>query len=141
MAAEEDKGEQRSGSLVGKDPDAFVEQAARSYLRHVGGAKKAYDAHEGRKVLVRYEELRADALGTVKRIYSALEIPVGEAQLRRAVEKHAWESIPEEEKGEGKVYRKATPGGWREDLTPEQVQIVECITAPLLKELYPGKAL
>jgi hypothetical protein len=57
-------------------------------------------------------------------------------KLARAVEKHSWEYIPEEEKGEGKFYRKATPGGWREDLTPEQAKIVEEITAPLLKELY-----
>ena len=41
------------------------------------------------------------------------------------VEKHSWENIPEEEKGEGKFYRKATPGGWREDLTPGQVEMVE----------------
>ncbi|HEU4494146.1 MAG TPA: hypothetical protein VFR69_08145, partial [Rubrobacteraceae bacterium] len=55
-----------------------------------------------------------------------------------AVEKHSWENVPEEEKGEGKFHRKATPGGWREDLTPGQAQIVERITAPLLKEFsYP----
>ncbi len=34
-------------------------------------------------------------------------------------------------------YSKATPGGWREDLTPEQARIVERITASLFEELYP----
>jgi hypothetical protein len=58
--------------------------------------------------------------------------------LARAVEKHSWESIPDEEKGEGKFYRKATPGGWRGDLTPEQAKAVEKITAPLLEQLYPS---
>ncbi len=115
-----------------------VDGRARKYLQNVGEAKKAYDLHEGRKVLVRYEELRADALGTMRRIYSALKIPVDEEELLRAVKKHSWENIPEEEKGEGKFYRKATPGGWREDLTPEQVKRVEKITAPLLDELYPS---
>jgi hypothetical protein len=62
---------------------------------------------------------------------------VDERELTRAVEKHAWENIPEKDKGEGKFYRKASPGGWQEDLTPEQAQIVERITAPLLRELYP----
>ena len=46
---------------------------------------------------------------------------------------------PQRERGEGKFYRKATPGGWREDLTPEQVQIVERITAPVLEEFYPNR--
>ena len=124
---------------AGEGPDVAGERVvrrAKKYLQNVGEAKKAYDAHEGRKVLVRYEELRTDTLGTMKRIYSALEIPVEEGELLRAVEKHAWESIPEEQKGEGKFYRKASPGSWREDLTPEQAEIVERITAPLLKEFY-----
>ena len=117
-----------------------VEAPARRYLRNVTEAKKAYDSHEGRKVLVRYEELRADALGTMRRIYSTLKMPVEQGELLRAVEKHSWESLPEEQKGEGKFYRKAEPGGWREDLTPEQVETVEKITAPLLQELYPTDA-
>jgi hypothetical protein len=115
-----------------------VDGRARRYLQNVTESKKAYDAHEGRKVLVKYEELRADTLGTMRRIYSALEIPVDEGELLRAVRKHSWENIPEEEKGEGKFYRKAKPGGWREDLTPEQVERIEKITAPLLNELYPS---
>jgi hypothetical protein len=73
----------------------------------------------------------------MKRIYSTLQIPVDEREVARAVEKHYWENIPEQERGEGKFYRKATPEGWREDLTPEQAEIVERITAPLLDELYP----
>jgi Sulfotransferase domain len=64
---------------------------------------------------------------------------VDEGELERVVEKHSWENIPEEEKGEGKFYRKATPGGWREDLSPEQAEAIERITAPLMKELYPNE--
>jgi sulfotransferase family protein len=122
----------------GEPPSAIVDERARMYLESMREAKKAYDLHAGRKVLVRYEELRADTLGTMRRIYSALEIPVDEGKLARAVKKHSWENIPEEEKGEGKFFRKAKPGGWREDLTPEQVERVEEITAPLLGELYPS---
>jgi hypothetical protein len=62
---------------------------------------------------------------------------VDEGQLARVAGEHSWENIPEEEKGDGKFYRKATPGGWREDLTPEQARIVEGITTPLLEEFYP----
>ena len=130
-------GERKPETLADKDPDAYVRERAKAYLRNIGNAKEAYDLHEGRKVLVRYEELRADTLGTMKRIYSALETKVDEGKLAKTVEKHSWENIPEEEKGEGKFYRKAMPGGWREDLTPEQAERVERITAPLFEELYP----
>jgi hypothetical protein len=77
-------------------------------------------------------------LETLRLIYSTLEIPVDGEELERVVAAHAWENVPEKNKGEGKFYRKATPGGWRVDLTPEQVQIVEEKTAPLLKEFYPA---
>ncbi len=73
----------------------------------------------------------------MKRMYSELGIEVDEGELAQVVEKHSWENIPEENKGEGKFYRKASPGGWKDDLTPEQAQIVERVTAPLLEQLYP----
>ena len=121
-----------------KNSGPTVRGRSRRYLKNVGEAKKAYDAHRGRKVLVRYEDLREDALGTMRRVYSTLGIEVDEGELKRAVEEHSWERIPEEEKGEGKFYRKASPGSWREDLTPDEIKTVERITAPLLNELYPS---
>jgi hypothetical protein len=122
-----------------KDSVAFARSRAANYLQGMGNAKKAYDAHEGPKVLVRYEDLRTDTLGTMERLYSTLGVPVDEEQLARVVHKHAWENIPEEKRGEGKFYRKATPGGWREDLTKEQAEAVESVTGPLLQQLYPEK--
>ena len=130
------EGRKKSSS---EDPDGFAEGRAKRYLEGMGKAKEAYDAHRGRKVLVKYEELRADTLGTMKRMYSTLGVPVDEAELARVVGKHSWENIPEDKKGEGKFYRKASPGGWREDLTPEQAEVVERVTAPLLREFYPEK--
>jgi Sulfotransferase family len=131
------EGGRRAESLAETNPNAFVRRHADAYLQHVGSARRAYEAHEGRKVVVRYEDLRADTLGTMKRMYAELGVPVEEARLARAVEKHSWENIPEEEKGQGKFYRKATPEAWREDLTRRQVKTVERITAPLLEEFYP----
>jgi len=132
-----DRGWKRE-ALADNQPDVWVRRRAQNYVRHAGKAKEAYEAHQGPKALIRYEELRDDTLGTMKRLYSTLGIEVGEKDLVRAVDKHAWENIPEEEKGQGKFYRKATPGSWQEDLTPGQVEIVEQVSAPLLKELYPG---
>ena len=80
-------GKEKPPSLAESKPDAFVKGQARRYVRDVGNAKKAYDAHGGLKVLVRYEDLSADTLQTMKRIYSELEMPVEEAELARSVEK------------------------------------------------------
>ncbi len=131
---------QRRTSKPDRNPNVYVRMRANSYVQQIEKTGQAYRAHGGRKVMVRYEDLRADTMSTMRRIYSALEMPVAEAELARSVEKNSWENIPEEEKGEGKKRRKAKPGGWREDLTPRQVEIVEDITAPLLNEFYPDTA-
>ena len=127
-----------AGSLTAGDADTYVAQRAERYLRHVGNAKEAYDAHQGLKALVHYEQLRADTLTHMERLLVALQMPVDREDLAREVKKLSWENIPEERKGEGKFARKATPGGWKEDLTPEQARTVENITAPLLEVLYPN---
>lgn len=120
------------------NPDAFAEERAETYVRDIGKAKEAYDAHDGRKVLVRYEDLRSDTPGTLKRICSHLGIPASEEDLATVAFRYAWENIAEEEKGRGKFYRKAAPGGWRDDLTPKQAKTVEGMCVSFLNEFYPG---
>ena len=108
----------------------------KSYVAQVTGGKRAYDAHHGPKTLVRYEDLRAEPVATMGRICSELGLAVGGDEIRRAVEKNSWEKVPEDEKGSGKFYRKASPGGWREDLSPEQVSLIEEIAAEPIAEFY-----
>lgn len=130
----------RNGSLTLPQPengDQAAEQLARNYVAGINGAREAYEKHGGPKAIVRYEDLCADTLGTVKRMYSELGIAVEDEELSRAVERHSWESLPDSDKGSGKFHRKGTPGGWREDLTPEQAAIVERVAAPILEEFYP----
>lgn len=131
--------QKRRGDEAGqpeKYPIAFVKGRANSYLAQMSAAKEAYETHPGYKTLVRYEDLRADAPKTMKRACSELGLDAPEERILRVVEKHSWENIPEEDKGQGKFHRKASPGGWKEDLTPEQADVIEEITAPLLREFY-----
>lgn len=122
--------------VVDQQPDLFVKSAAETFMKNVMGAKQAYEAHRGPKVLLRYEDLRADTLGTMRRVYETLRLPANKERLAQVVEKQSWENVPEDRKGEGKFFRKATPGGWQKDLSVEQVKIVEEITAPILEEFY-----
>jgi hypothetical protein len=118
------------------DPDEFVRTRAHLYMASLEKARLAYDNHPGPKVAVRYEDIRYDTLDELRRIYAGLGVPAEDEQLRRVAEKHAWENVPEDKKGPDKPRRKAKPGGWREDLTPQQVETVEKIAAPVLEEFY-----
>lgn len=126
--------------LADEKPNVVVRKRAHLFLQQVSAAKSAYESHKGPKALVYYEDLLADTVGEMRRVYTELGLPLDGKQLSRAVEKHSWDNIPEEQKGEGKFYRRAQPGGWKEELTEKQVQIVEEITAPLLDELYPDSS-
>jgi hypothetical protein len=133
-------GRDRSGRVEKAEqrPEEFVFDRARRYLRDITRSREAYEAHAGLKSFVRYEDLRVNTLQEMKRIYADIQVPVDAEELARVVERRAFENVPEEKKGTGTIRRKAKPGGWREDLTPEQIGIVEEIWAPLLKEYYPS---
>lgn len=118
------------------DTDAFVRTAANAYLRVIMKVTEAYDAFNGRKVLVKYERLRVDAVEELQKIYAKLHIPVSPEQLQHVVGNDDWENIPDKKKGASKSRRKASPGSWSEALTSEQVTSGEQITAPLLVEFY-----
>lgn len=72
----------------------------------------------------------------MRRIYRELRIPTADADIQKVVKKHAWENIPDWKKGTGQSRRKASPGGWTKDLTPEQSALVEEITGPIIREFY-----
>jgi hypothetical protein len=61
---------------------------------------------------------------------------VDEGKLSSVVERHSREQVTGE--GAGRLYPEATPRNWRENLTPEQVEVVEMVSAPLLDDFYPG---
>ena len=117
-----------------KDVQRYLRALSRQYVRQMGNGKKAFDEHEGRKVMVRYDDLRTQTLDTMRDLCAALDLPFTEQRLAEVVEKHSFEKIPQRERGEGKFYRRATSGGWKDDLTPEQAKIVEDIAAPLIEE-------
>ena len=53
---------------------AFTKHLAEDYVKVVSQVQRSYQAHPGNKVLVRYEDLRDDAIGTLETMYAALEI-------------------------------------------------------------------
>lgn len=125
----------RTARTVGV-PEDVVKTVSGRYAQYVGSSKLAYDSHEGPKVMIRYEDLRADTLGEMKRIYSALNIPADESEFARVVEEYSVENVSEVERDRDEFRGEEFSEIWREGLTPEQVEIVEEVTAPLLSTFY-----
>jgi len=132
-----DESQRGRATSADKNETAYARVLANRYVRQMSNGKKAFDAHRGPKALVRYEDLRSDTLGAMQHLCANLSLPAEDGRIARAVEEYAWANVPEAEKGRGKFYRKGTPGGWKEDLTARQAEIVESVTASLLAQFYP----
>ena len=119
-------------------PD-FFPTTAKEYLWNLEHASEAFKHHEGPKAIVRYEDLRADTHAELRRLRDELSLDVDDGGLAAVVEAHQWSSVPEEKKGPGQFHRKASPGSWKDDLSADQIRIVEQTCAPVLSAFYNGK--
>jgi Sulfotransferase domain len=130
------KGRRKPVSAADSDPDGFVRRTADEYLRYMAIASHAHELHPGRKAMTRYEDLRKHPTPSVLALCTDLGLPVAHEDVARVVELRDWATIPASNKGPGRVHRRASPGGWREDLTPAQIETVTEIARPILEEFY-----
>jgi sulfotransferase family protein len=88
-----------------------------------------------RRVLIRYEEMRADPAGALQRVCEVLGIDAGRDLLQRIAAENAFSRVPDTRKGAGREIRRAQPGGWAAHMTREEIVEMHEILAPKLHEL------
>jgi hypothetical protein len=113
----------------------FVTQSARKWLWRTEAVQAAYAKHSGPKLLLRYEDLRAEPERHLRVLLDWLGLDIPQAQLSELVERHSFENVPDELRGPRSFHRAARPGLWRENLTPEEQAAVARILAAKLREL------
>jgi len=94
-----------------------------------------FEGHQGAKLLVRYEDLRARPAVWLSRICAALGIEADEATVQAVAGKHAFENVPDAKRGERQEIRAAKPGGWRVNLSEAEHKAMDRIMGPKLAEL------
>ena len=97
--------------------------------------------------LVRYEDLRADTAGTLQPVFAAIGLHCTRAQLDAAVEQARFERLRDSEAERGfretsprttTFFRSGRAGGWRDELTAQQVATIETDHAAAMRLLdYP----
>lgn len=123
----------RGNPLERQGPDEHVRRRAENYARIMEPALAAFEAHEGQKVFISYEELVEDAAEGLTRIADSLGYPT--EKVGEVASAHAFENMPAEKQGAGQFYRKGKAGTYSEDLTQEQVETVEKVCGPLMQRL------
>lgn len=98
--------------------------------------QEAFERHaRSRRVVVRYEHLRADPTRELHRVCAALDLDPGAERLRSIADSHAYERVAASDKGSGKVVRAANPGGWRASMSAEEQRAMLEIMGAKLAEL------
>lgn len=114
--------------VVVKEPNGS--QSADLIMAALPRARLLFLLRDGRDVV--------DSELAVRRLREVLEwlgVTVSDSELERHVERHAFERIPVEQRGEDQFARAASPGLWRENLTAEEQAEIERLIGPKLREL------
>ncbi len=97
-------------------------------------------------LLVRYEDMQADAAGQLRRVLAFAERPASDEDIARAVGFARFEQLRGQERDRGfreaprphqggNFFRRGESGAWREELTTEQVARIEAAHAPMMRRL------
>ena len=96
--------------------------------------------------LIRYEDMQADALGTLRGVLAFAGRPASEDEMKRAVGFAEFAQLRQQEQDKGfreaprpwtggSFFRRGIQGGWREELSAEQVARIEAEHADMMRRL------
>jgi len=88
-----------------------------------------------RRVLIRYEEMRADPTAALTSICARLGIESNRDQLDRIAAANEFSRVPQAHRGKGRAIRRAEPGAWANHMSPEEILEMHEILADKLDEL------
>ncbi|HET6830241.1 MAG TPA: sulfotransferase [Solirubrobacterales bacterium] len=119
--------------------EALVRWLARVWAFRTATVRQAFDRHDpDRRILVRYEDLLTETAGTLQRICATTGLAEpSDPALTAIAERHRFTALPDDRTGAGKEQRSASPGQWRDNLTPrEQAAMDEVLGAELERSGY-----
>jgi hypothetical protein len=127
--------------LFGSDDDmgeaerrGFVIGQAHRWVARTEAVGAAYDAHPpALRHLVGYEDLLSNTAQRLREIVDWLRLDVADEALRDHVERLSFQAVPAEKRGTKEFARAATPGLWRQNLTPAEQDVLNEIMGPTLR--------
>ena len=122
--------------LETKDRLKFIKNRANMWLRVIEQMQITFNNYpRDLKLLVNYEDLRKNTVKELQKIYRFLEIDISDEDVKSIVDKYAFESIPAEKKGIGKMRRTAIVGGWQKNFNDTEKDLLNSILGNMLTKL------
>lgn len=111
--------------------DHFIEQILPMFAAWERGWRA--DIHPTLGLLVSYEDLLADTMGVMARVFAHYGVPRTDAELERIVEAHSFERATGRARGHGDATdfnRKGVSGDWVNHLTEDQTRRIAALSPP-----------
>jgi hypothetical protein len=122
--------------LPPEERDKFILGNAANWVYRMDVVERACELVGPEAVLrVRYEDLFAETAPELIRIGRWLGVDASDEWAAEVASRHAFERIPEEERGSGKFHRAATPGLWRQNMGPAEQELLHEVMGDKLREL------
>ena len=115
---------------------ALIRWQSSVWLHRTAVVQETYERTDPkRRVMIRYEEMRADPAAALDRICRVLGIEAEGDELDRIAAANEFSRVPKSRKGAGREIRRAKPGGWARHMSREEIIEMHEILAPKLDEL------
>jgi hypothetical protein len=115
---------------------ALIRWQASVWLHRTEVVQETYACTDpDRRVLIRYEEMRADPGAALRKICATLGIEASGERLDGIAAANEFSRVPESHKGAGREIRRAEPGGWATHMSREEILEMHEILAEKLDEL------
>jgi hypothetical protein len=88
-----------------------------------------------RRVLIRYEEMRADPVAALAQICRTIGIDADPDRLAAIAKANEFSRVPDKHKGAGREIRRAEPGGWASHMSRDEIIAMHEILGEKLDEL------
>jgi Sulfotransferase family len=114
----------------------WVRDQCERWVARVDVCSRAFESHDLElRRQIRYEDLLADTTGVVGALYEWLGLATAQGRVERVVERRSFDAVPDAKKGPGKHRRSATPGKWKEGLSPEATAVAQEVMGERLAKL------
>lgn len=119
-----------------RDRLALIRHQAYTWVFRTERVQRAYELHSPEdRLLLRYEDLLANTLGSMRTLSRWAGLDADEKALRESIDRHSFASLPSDTKGSGKFTRAASPGLWRENFSAQEQAVLHEVMGEKLREL------
>ena len=119
-----------------REREALIRWQSSVWLRRTEVVQRAFTAHDPkRRVMVRYEDLRARPAEELIRVCGLVSADPPVSRIEEIVNSRSYEHVAPDQRGSGRFVRRATPGGWRETMDERERAAMHEILGPKLAEL------